>query len=157
MTKMKTHPRETLKEKNKAIIERMAIELDQGLEERLATVDKYFTTNCVWHSPASDTSGHEPLKEHYKSMDSVFSNVQHNIIQNFAENDFVITHYLINLIHTGEFLGIPATGKEIQFPIIEICKFENGKIKECWSDYDSLLTMVLQLGGEIRYKEEVPS
>ena len=90
-------------------------------------------------------------------MDTVFSNVQHNIVQIFAEKDFVITHYLINLKHTGEFLGIPATGKEIQMPLFEINRFENAKIKEVWSDYDSPFTMILQLGGEIRYKEEVPS
>ena len=155
MSTIKNPQVETVQEKNKSIIEQMAFELDQSLEERLATVDKYFTTDCVWHSPASDTEGHEPLKEHYKSMDTVFSNVKHIILQNFAEKDFVITHYQINLIHTGEFLGIPATGKEVQFPLIEICKFENEKIRECWSDYDSLLTMILQLGGEIKYKNEV--
>ena len=146
---------DSLQEKNKSITRQMVLELDEGLEERLATVDKYFTPDCVWHSPSGDTIGHEALKEHYKDMDNVFSNVQHNIVQIFAEGDFVITHYQINLKHTGDFLGIPATGKNVQFPLIEICRFDNDKIEECWSDYDALLTMVMQLGAEIKYKKEV--
>jgi len=41
-------------------------------------------------------------------------------------------------------------------PFFEITRFENEKIKEIWSDHGSLFTMILQLGGEIKYKEEVP-
>lgn len=144
-----------LEENNKALLEELSRELDLGLKERLATVDKYYADDCVWHSPSGETTGHEALKEHYRTMDPIFTDVTHTVVQNFAENDIVITHWLVKLKHIGEFLGIPATGKEIQIPIIEINRIENGKIKETWSDGDAFLVMIFQMGGEITYKGSV--
>ena len=35
-------------------------------------------------------------------------------------------------IHSGEFMGIPATGKKVQIKYMDFWKVENGKISDNW-------------------------
>ena len=48
--------------------------------------------------------------------------------------------------HTGEFNGIPPTGKQVTWTEIHIYRLENGKIAEQWSEID-LLGLLVQLGA----------
>lgn len=47
--------------------------------------------------------------------------------------------------HSGEFMGIPATGKELALTGISIIRMRGGKIVEGWDGYDAL-GMLRQLG-----------
>jgi predicted ester cyclase len=42
-------------------------------------------------------------------------------------------------------MGVPATGKDVKITGISIDRFENGKVVEAWSNWDSL-GMLQQLG-----------
>jgi steroid delta-isomerase-like uncharacterized protein len=50
--------------------------------------------------------------------------------------------------HQGPFLGIPPTGKQVEFMTIDIHRIENGKIVETWHIED-LLSVIFQLGATI--------
>ena len=62
-----------------------------------------------------------------------------------AEGDKVVVRISEGGVHTGELLGIPATGKRFQGTGIHIVRLENGKIAEHWREQDTLGTMQ-QLG-----------
>lgn len=47
--------------------------------------------------------------------------------------------------HTGEFLGIAATGRTIEIETVDVLRVVNGKITEHWGVAD-LLKMMMQLG-----------
>ena len=47
--------------------------------------------------------------------------------------------------HTGEFQGIPPTGKQVTMGGISINRFAEGKLAEHWSQFDSL-GLMQQLG-----------
>ncbi len=47
--------------------------------------------------------------------------------------------------HSGEFMGIPATGKEVKISGIDITRFENGQSAEHWGQWD-VAGMMVQLG-----------
>ena len=49
-----------------------------------------------------------------------------------------------NATHTGEFNGIPATGKQVGWTEIHIYRLVDGKIAEQWSEID-LLGLLVQL------------
>jgi hypothetical protein len=51
-------------------------------------------------------------------------------------------------------MGVPATGKLIRVPIFYLFRFEDGKVKEAWLDWDSLLGLTMQLGMELKPIEE---
>jgi predicted ester cyclase len=55
-----------------------------------------------------------------------------------AKGDKVAVRYLVKVTHTGEGLGIPATGKKAESTGIEIRRFENGKTAEAWAAEDVL-------------------
>jgi len=55
----------------------------------------------------------------------------------------------------GEFLGISASGKQISSTVFYITRIEDGKMKECWMDWDSLYNLITtQLAMELKPKEE---
>jgi predicted ester cyclase len=54
--------------------------------------------------------------------------------------------------HTGSFLGVPATGRGIQFAAYHIVRFADGLAAEWWGTGD-LLTALSQLGATIRPPE----
>lgn len=61
-----------------------------------------------------------------------FSNINVEILDQVAEADKVTTRKAIHAKHTGEFLGIAASGKEVTLKVIDIIRLENGKYAEHW-------------------------
>jgi steroid delta-isomerase-like uncharacterized protein len=74
----------------------------------------------------------------------------HTEIQDlFAEGDKVVARVLMTGTHTGNFYGIPATGKRVEFTGMYIARIENGKIVEHWGEEDSY-GLLLQLGLKLK-------
>jgi hypothetical protein len=42
------------------------------------------------------------------------------------------------MTHTGEFMGMPATGRTVAATGMSLQRFENGKIVEAWDNWDQL-------------------
>ena len=53
--------------------------------------------------------------------------------------------FTLSAIHTGEFNGIPATGKPVQVNRISILRFAGGKCVERWSETD-FMGLLQQIG-----------
>ena len=49
-------------------------------------------------------------------------------------------------IHQGDFLGIPASGKTVEFSGIDIIRIEDGKVAEHWGSTD-MLGLMQQIGA----------
>lgn len=62
-----------------------------------------------------------------------------------AEGDKVAARITMAGTHTGNFWGIPATGKRVEFGGIYIVRIANGKIVEHWGEEDGL-SLLQQLG-----------
>jgi predicted ester cyclase len=60
--------------------------------------------------------------------------------------------YVFEADHTGELLGIGATGKRVYLPGIFIARIEDGKLAEYWREEDQLSMM--QLLGAILSPEQ---
>jgi len=54
-----------------------------------------------------------------------------------AAGDTVVENWIFQGTHTGEFLGVPATGKKLQVRGIEIWRLADGKIVERWGVVDA--------------------
>ena len=55
-----------------------------------------------------------------------------------AEDDRVVGRFTIEATHTGNFLGIPPTGKRIRISGIDIVRIRDGQIVEHWYAEDAL-------------------
>lgn len=62
-----------------------------------------------------------------------------------AEGDKVVARITMTGTHTGDFWGIPATGKRVEFTGIYVVRIENGKIVEHWGEEDGV-SLLQQLG-----------
>jgi predicted ester cyclase len=62
-----------------------------------------------------------------------------------AEGDQVVARIRMTGTHTGDFFGIPPTGRRVEFTGIYIVRIENGKIVEHWGEEDSV-SLLTQLG-----------
>jgi steroid delta-isomerase-like uncharacterized protein len=62
-----------------------------------------------------------------------------------AEGDTVVARVISSGTQHGEVQGIPATGKHVVMPGIEIFRIANGKVAERWGQFDQL-GMLHQLG-----------
>ncbi len=54
----------------------------------------------------------------------------------FGGDDIVEADLVMNATHTGELMGIPATGRRIHFEVRERCRFVDGKLAERWAEID---------------------
>ena len=57
----------------------------------------------------------------------------------------VVGRHTTTVTHNGEFMGIPATGKQVTIAEIHIVRIVNGKAVEHWGQADQL-GMMQQLG-----------
>lgn len=62
-----------------------------------------------------------------------------------AEGDKVVARITMTGTHTGDFWGIPATGKRVEFTGMYMVRIADGKIVEHWGEEDGV-SLLQQLG-----------
>ena len=90
--------------------------------------------------------GREGIKLLGQSIVAGFPDVHASVQELLADGDKVIERTQTTATHTGEFNGIPATGRQVGWTEIHIYRLENGKIAEQWTEID-LLGLLVQLGA----------
>lgn len=93
---------------------------------------------------AQDTRGIEGIRREVQGYRSAFA-FDFDIETQVAEGDQVATRWSWRGTHRGDFMGLPATGKDVEMAGVTIFRFQDGKIAEGWWNWD-LLGMMRQLG-----------
>ena len=101
--------------------------------------------DCKFYGFASQALDLDGYIEFTNWSFSVFPDLQFTIEDMIAEGDKVITRGVFTGTHTGDFMGIPATGRKVSIKYLDIWRLENGKAKENWVQMD-LLGLMQQLG-----------
>jgi steroid delta-isomerase-like uncharacterized protein len=131
-------------EQNKDLVRRFYEEV--FTKGNIAKADEFIAADFVDNSPMpGQAPGAEGAKQTLAMYLSAFSNMQATIHDMIAEGDKVVTRYTAGATHTGELMGIPATGKQITMTGIEIFRVAGGKLVERWESFDQL-GMMQQLG-----------
>jgi steroid delta-isomerase-like uncharacterized protein len=89
--------------------------------------------------------GLEGAKAAHRIMLAGFPDYQTIIKDVISEGDKVAARIKMTGTHTGEFIGIPATGRQVSFTGIYFARIANGKIVEHWGEEDSV-SLLQQLG-----------
>ena len=110
-------------------------------------VDELMSPNFVHHlTDPRLPEGREAIKLLGQSIVAGFPDVHASVQELLADGDKVIERTQTSATHTGEFNGIPPTGRQVGWTEIHIYRLENGKIAEQWSEID-LLGLLIQLGA----------
>ncbi len=117
-------------EENKAIVQRY-FEAISGKEKPAEILDEYLTD--------------EELKHHVAVAEAGFPRYELIAEDTIAEGDKVAVHARLVATHQGDFMGIPATNKRVDVPVMLLYRLDNGKIAEHQMVLDSL-SLMQQLG-----------
>lgn len=110
------------------------------------TVDRYFATNWVNHDPSlPPLKGLDGAKELIR-MWKAFSELKVTIEDSVTEGDRVAIRFVVDGKHTGPFMGIPPSGKQIKVLGTGIFRVVNGKATDNWVNFDAL-GLLQQLGA----------
>ena len=74
--------------------------------------------------------GIEGMKEHIKATKQTYPDYRMKIIKQFCDGDYVISEFIMEGTHKGEWIGIKPTGKRLVFTGVDIDKVIDGLIVE---------------------------
>lgn len=108
--------------------------------------DEYFTEDVLMHTQPENIVGIEAMAGYYKNFLSAFSDIQFTINQILGEGNQLVKHWTFEGTHTGDFFGIPATGKRISLDGSTIARMsDDGRIAE-ERDFMDNMALLSQLG-----------
>jgi steroid delta-isomerase-like uncharacterized protein len=132
------------RERNKAVIRRFVEEVQNEKDE--AAYDELNDPSFVnLSAPPGMPSDKEGGKAYLFGFLNAFPDSRFTIDEMIAEDDRVVTKKTFRGTHTGEFMGIPATGKEVELQYVDIMRVRDGRIVEHWLSMDQL-SFMQQLG-----------
>jgi steroid delta-isomerase-like uncharacterized protein len=131
-------------DENKALVRRFYEEIDNG---NLEAMDHLVAEDYVDHNPPPFPglgTGREGLKQSFRIFWDATPG-RHEIEDQIAEGDKVVTRMTAYGKHEGDLPGIPATGNDLRMTATVTHRIEDGKLAEKWSDKD-VLGFLQQLG-----------
>jgi predicted ester cyclase len=133
----------TTSEENKALFRRFIEEVwNQG---HLEVADELFHPGATSPSAAQLPPGPAGTKIIATLFRNAFPDFHMTVEDLVAEGDKVVARFTETGTHKGEFLNIPATGKQVKFGEIGILRIAGGKVVESWYEVD-MLGLLNQLG-----------
>ena len=126
---------------NKTLVRRFITEVfEQGRPE---AVDALSTSGFVSHGLPG--TGPDVMKQAIERVGKGLSNAKFEIHEVVAEGDLVAVRLMSTATQSGEFMGMPATGKTYTIEELHEFRLAEGRIAEHWHQGD-MLGMLKQLG-----------
>ncbi|MBX2998899.1 MAG: ester cyclase [Caldilineaceae bacterium] len=96
----------------------------------------------IGSNPPMDMAGHSGFGAAFYQG---FPDLYHTIDDVIAEGDKVVVRFTVRGAQTGDFMGIPATGRAIEVSATAMMTFVDGKVAQLTAQFDQL-GMMQQLG-----------
>jgi len=100
-----------------------------------------------WAALETHPGLHE-TRRYFPAMLAAFPDLHHTLEREVVAGDTIATFHTVRGTHSGEFLGIPATGKQVEFMVLGIDQVADGKVIQHWALPD-WMAIITQLGGMI--------
>lgn len=104
-----------------------------------------FSPEIIMHSSPENIVGLENFKAYYQNFLTGFSNIEFTMVDVFGQGDKIVKHWNFKGTHSGDFFGIPATGKSVNIDGTTLVKMKDGKIAE-EQDFMDNMAFMQQLG-----------
>jgi len=108
----------------------------------------YCTNDVLWHGNSlGEVTGLEDLTALLTAFLGALPDLVAEEQDVIASDDLVVVRLIVTATHTGDLLGIPATGRRVQWNAIDIYRVtDDGKISEEWAA-DDMAAFASQLGA----------
>lgn len=132
----------------KEVVEKMVKALNNHVIEGQ---EQFWTEDSVWRGPAG--AGIKESLRHFQEgwqrpFLKAFPDKRANDAVMIAEGDYVAAMGSVSGTHQSEFMGVEATGKEINLKYMDFWKVKGGKIVENWVLLD-IIDIFRQLGIDL--------
>lgn len=112
----------------------------------LAAADELIAPDAIDHEGGPEAPrGPETMKAFALALRDAFSGLRFALEETIAEGDLVACRFTMTGTNTGDFMGMPATGRQVSVHGVDIMRFKNGQVAEHWGITDQL-SLLQQLG-----------
>ena len=108
---------------------------NQGSREAIVEM---LTPTAVIHDGNESAIGPDGFYAFFDRMHGTFSDIHIAIDDTIAEGHMVCVRWSCTMRHSGDGLGLPATGKQVSTTGISIIRMAHGKMAEGWQNWDML-------------------
>jgi steroid delta-isomerase-like uncharacterized protein len=131
--------RTTSEQQNEALI-RQVLELIN--DRNLDAAFELYAADYVYHGPGGqELRGREGIRGLWEVFLTAFPDLHSTVDDLITEGDKLVLRWTVQGTHTGEFVGIPASNKQMTLPVTEIFRIRDGQLVEAWDQYDRLHLM----------------
>ena len=132
-------------ETNKAVVRRFIAEIFG--QQYLDAVDELASEDFTPHTWGPTPPGREALKTATKRAGAGVSEARFEIHLLVAEDDLVAAYLTSSAVHSGEFMGLPATGRRYSIHESHFFRLRDGQVTEHWHTFDKG-ELLRQLSGD---------
>jgi steroid delta-isomerase-like uncharacterized protein len=117
------------------------------MERRPEAADKWFTPDLVFQTTIQPQPFRGPggFREFYYGISGGFPDFEIALDDVIAEGSKVVLRFTFRGTNTGDYFGIPSTGKPVTIRFVEIFTVREGQIAEIWH-VANVLDVMQQLG-----------
>ena len=110
--------------------------------------DELCTDDFINYDPGLPTpeADLKTIKQSINAMQTAFPDMSASENDLLADGDKVAVHMTLTGTHKGEFMGVPASGKAVEFSGVWLAHFKSGKIKKQWV-YFNAMGLLMQIGA----------
>ena len=123
---------------NKALTRRWFEEVwNQGRE---ATIDELAAPDALIHGledQGNEMRGTAEFRRFWRLFRSGLPDIQISIDQVIGEGDTTAVRLTCRATHSGDGLGVKATGRRVTVSAIVMIRWRNGQIVEAWNEFDA--------------------
>lgn len=112
--------------------------------KNLDAIGNYLSEDFIHNGESRGLDGQKQIIQ--ENFFNAFPDIKVNCEFFVCENDLVTVHNVWSGTHSGNFLGVAATGKTVHWQANAILKIRENKITEAW-DVNDFLGLFMQLGS----------
>ena len=118
------------------------------LARDIEAVVSFFVEDCIYEDVALGAlnRGKSEVRTFVQATLTAIPDFKIELKSVFATVDRLASEWIMTGTQTGDFPGLPATGKSFSVPVASIMEFQNGKIRRN-TDYWNLASFLQQVGA----------
>ena len=107
------------------------------VQRDLSALDEHLTPDFVDHfAPPWDPPGIEGVRQRFGQAAQAFHTTEVEIVHSMSRGNILMQAIRIHMRHTGDFMGLPPTGREIVIAGFDAFEFRDTKLAGHWGVYD---------------------
>lgn len=112
---------------------------------RLEAIDELFAPGAVIYESGIKRAP-KMLRAVYTSSVEGIPDMRIEVDELIAEDSRIMARWTLRGTHTGDYMGIPASGRAVSMIGVSIFHFDGDRVAECW-DVEDTFAMLRQMGA----------